>query len=75
MEGATIAKGPCKELKGLELEVTLVRNVVEYKGCKVGLTGKRAEAGELRNLDMNPIVTLRRWVAEGFKGGGGRAGH
>ena len=58
MEGAAIAKGPCKELKGLEFEVTLVWDVVEYKGCKVGLTGKGAEAGELRDLDMNSSEAL-----------------
>ena len=75
VKGALITVRPHVELERLELEVLLFGNVVQAERGEVGLTGQRAQAGELGNFNMDQVVSRRLWVGESLEFLGWLAGH
>lgn len=75
MKGAPITKGPQIKLERLELDATLVGDVVEVQRGEIRLPGLWAQAGELRHSHLDQVVTIRIGVREGVQIGAGGAGH
>src|SRR5687768_2882682 len=64
VERALIAVAPQVELQALELDAQGVRNVIDRDRCEVGLSGHRAQAGELGTFKRDVIVATRLRVCE-----------
>src|SRR5205085_3612729 len=64
VESAFVAIEPDVELQRFQLDAQLVRNVVEHQRREVRLSGHRTDAGELRNLHVDPVITAARWIGK-----------
>src|SRR6478609_2383911 len=67
VESAFVAERPDVELERFQLNALAIGNVVEHQRGEVGLPGHRAQAGELRDLHVDPVVAPRRRIGEGFE--------
>src|SRR6185503_7252663 len=62
MERAFVAVGPHVLLERLQFDAKPVGDVVEQEHGEIGLSRHRAQAGELRDLHVDPVVAPRRGV-------------
>src|SRR5579859_2880970 len=67
VERANVAIGPDVELERFQLDAKLVGHVVEQERREVRLAGHRANAGELRDLHVDPVVTPARWIRKSLQ--------
>src|SRR5690349_5738026 len=67
VEVPLVAERPEVELERLELDAFLVGHVADAEGGEVGLTGHRAEAGELRAIEADFVIPRLARVGEGFE--------
>src|SRR4051812_33815951 len=75
MKRPLVAVGPNVELERLQLHAQPVGDVVERERGEIGLPGHGADAGELRNLHVDPVVALGRRVGKRFQRLAGTRGH
>lgn len=75
VKGTLIAVGPHIEFQGLEFDAQLVRDVVEEKRGKIGLSGLGAQTAKLGHANTNGVVTVELRVGEGLQGLAGFARH
>ena len=75
VEVALVAEGPDVELEAFQFHAAPVRDVVQEQGGEVRLAGFWAQAGELRDFDVDVVIPARLGVVEGFQFFGGLAGH
>src|SRR5688572_32867568 len=66
VERAFVAIRPNIKLERFQLHAQAIGNVVEHQRGEIRLTGHRAEAGERRDLHVDPVVALRRRIDESF---------
>ena len=69
VERADVPEAPHVHLECLELDAKLVRDVLNREVREVGLTGQRAMAGELGNLDVDQIIPRGMGVRKSVQGG------
>ena len=55
MEMTLITEGPQKEFERFQLHAQAIRDVADFKGGKVGLSGFGAQAGELGTAKLNEV--------------------
>src|SRR5256714_1306955 len=72
---ALVAIRPDIELERLELHACAIGNVIERERGKVGLSRHRADAAELRNLHVDPVVALWRGIWKRLQPLAGARGH
>ena len=69
VERADVPETPHEHFQRFELDARLVCDVFNGEVRKVRLTGERAVAGELGDLDVNQIIPARMRVWEAVEGG------
>ncbi len=62
MADRTVAKAVDVELEALQLDDMLIGHEVDHDGGEIWIAGARAEARELRNLEVDHVVALAAWV-------------
>jgi len=67
MEITVISEGEEIQLQALALHHFLIRDIQNLDFTEVGLAGDRAKRGELRAVELHPVVALRMTVFEGFE--------
>ena len=64
---AVVAEREQVELQALALHHTLIRHVVDVDRGEIGLTRDRAEARELRTVELHPVIIFGVLVLEGLE--------
>lgn len=67
VETADVAVGLQIHLERLQLDAKIARDVGEGQFAEVGLTGFRAEAGELRTDRFDLVVAIGKLIGERFE--------
>ncbi len=69
VKSADVAEAPHVHLERLELDAKRIGDVLNGEVREVGLTGERAVAGELRNLDVDQVIPTWMRVGESVQRG------
>jgi hypothetical protein len=67
MKSPLIPVGPDIEFEGFEFYTLLVRNVLQIKCGKIGLSCFGAETGKFRGMDTDRVVTFRMRVIKNLQ--------
>ena len=67
VEYALVAVALQVQLEGFEFQTFLVGAILDGDGSEIGLAGFGAEAGELRAVDFDLVVPLRRRIIKCFQ--------
>jgi hypothetical protein len=68
VEGSLVPVRPEIEFEGLEFDTQFVGDVFDDELCEIGLAREWAEAGELRSLEGDGVVTAGVRIWEGVEG-------
>src|SRR5262249_2435825 len=75
VEVTLVAERPKIELQAFQLDAELVGHVADAHTCEVRLAGERADASELRTVEVDLVIAGRRRIGEGLQLFAGLAGH
>jgi len=62
-----IAEAEKIEFQALALHHFFLGHVTDINGCKIGLAGDGAEAGEFRTVELDHVIVFRMLVVEAFQ--------